>query len=125
MSAAVLVVDDDPGILMLLKDVLVEHGYRAYTAADGYAGLEAARAHRPDLILLDVLLPLGPDGIAVRYALSADQATMGIPVVFLTALAHSQIRDRGGDGAAATPILRKPFTMAALLACVSKHAVSS
>jgi CheY-like chemotaxis protein len=124
LSAAVLVVDDDADIRTLVADVLEEHGYRVYTAADGYTALQTARAQRPDMVLLDVFLELGPDGIAVRYALSADQATLAIPVVFLTALAPDQIRERGGDGASATPILRKPFTLAALLACVAKHAAN-
>lgn len=117
-----LVVDDDPDILQLTADVLSEHGYRVYAAADGYAALDIAREQMPELVLLDIFLDIGPDGIAVRYALSADRATLAIPVVFLTALPPEQIRERGGDGAAATPVLRKPFSLAALLACVAKYA---
>ena len=58
----ILVIDDEPSIINLVSAYLKPEGYEVYTAADGNAGLKAARAFKPDLIILDLMLP-GMDGI--------------------------------------------------------------
>ena len=63
MANKILVADDDPMVLTLVKDVLTAQGYEVITASDGKPGLEAARKERPDLILLDIMMP-GMDGYA-------------------------------------------------------------
>ena len=79
----VLVIDDDTLILSTLTELLRAHGHRALEAATGRAGIEIARAERPDLILVDHHMP-EMDGLAVVGALKADGATRAIPVVAFT-----------------------------------------
>ena len=81
----ILCVDDDPLIRQMLGDILRFHGYAVETAPDGEAGLEAAGRERPDLILLDVMMP-GIDGFEVCRLLKADPAMKSVPVIFLTAM---------------------------------------
>jgi DNA-binding response OmpR family regulator len=81
----ILCVDDDPLISQMLGDILRFHGYTVVTAPDGETGLEAAVRERPDLILLDVMMP-GIDGFEVCRLLKADPAMKAIPVIFLTAM---------------------------------------
>ncbi len=80
----VLIVDDEEDILELVEHHVAREGYGTRTAATGEDALEAVRAARPDLIVLDLLLP-GVDGLEVCRRLKADQSTAGIPVVMLTA----------------------------------------
>ncbi|MBC8506472.1 MAG: response regulator, partial [Chloroflexi bacterium] len=61
-NAKILVIDDEPGILKLVASYLEKESYQIFTAIDGPAGLKAARAYKPDLIVLDIMLP-GMDGI--------------------------------------------------------------
>lgn len=79
----ILVIDDDPGICRLIKDVLELEGFEVGVANDGYAGLRAIEADRPDCVVLDVMMP-GLDGHGV---LTRIRATGGkhLPVVMLTA----------------------------------------
>ncbi len=81
---SILVVDDDEGIQMTLKRVLLDHGYSVLSATSGERGIQVASAQRPDLILLDVILP-GMKGRAVCAKLKEDEKTKDIPVLFLTA----------------------------------------
>jgi DNA-binding response OmpR family regulator len=81
----ILCVDDDPLISQMLGDILRFHGYTVATAPDGETGLEAAARERPNLILLDVMMP-GIDGFEVCRLLKADAALKAIPVIFLTAM---------------------------------------
>ncbi len=76
----ILVVDDERPILALLSEYLASKGFQVLTARDGEAGLTAARAARPDLIVLDVMLPR-LDGYAVARALKGDPATAAIPII--------------------------------------------
>jgi CheY-like chemotaxis protein len=110
--ATVLVVEDNPLNLKLVRDVLGHAGYRVLEADDAERGIEMARAERPDLVLMDVQLP-GIDGVEALGRLRADEATAGIPVVALTALAMKEDRERflaaGFDG-----YLEKPVSVPAL-----------
>jgi len=118
MWHTVLVADDDESIRDLLVMVLTEAGYETLDAANGQTAVELALAHRPDLALLDVMMPV-MDGFATCQAIKADPRTAGIPVLLLTALAHTDSKVRGlSDGA--TDYITKPFENAELLARIKK-----
>jgi DNA-binding response OmpR family regulator len=90
----VLVVDDDAPIRLLCRVNLEAEGMEVLEAADGADGLEQARTARPDVVLLDVMLPK-LDGWRVAEALLDDPATDEIPIVFLTARAELRDQARG------------------------------
>lgn len=81
----ILCVDDDPLIRQMLGDILRFHGYKVETAPDGETGLEIAGRERPNLILLDIMMP-GIDGFEVCRLLKADPVMKAVPVIFLTAM---------------------------------------
>ncbi len=87
-------VDDEAPIRLLCRVNLEAEGMEVLEAADGLAALEQARAQRPDVILLDVMMP-GLDGWRVAEELLGDPATSAIPIVFLTARAELRDRERG------------------------------
>jgi len=90
----VLVVDDEAPIRLLCRVNLEAAGMQVCEAADGIAGLAAAREEPPDVILLDVMMP-GMDGWQVLEGLLADDRTKDIPIVFLTARAELRDQARG------------------------------
>jgi two-component system alkaline phosphatase synthesis response regulator PhoP len=83
-SARILVVDDDPQIVRLVRSYLEQAGFAVDTAGHGDEVLPAVRSRRPDLIVLDLMLP-GRDGMEITRALRADTALAAIPLVMLTA----------------------------------------
>jgi DNA-binding response OmpR family regulator len=92
--ARVLVIDDEEPIRLLCRVNLEAAGMEVSEAEDGKAGLEAARADPPDVILLDVMMP-GMDGWRVFEQLLEDEATAQVPIVFLTARAELRDQARG------------------------------
>lgn len=113
MIANVLVVDDDPKITQLLRRTLSLEGYKVQTADSGVAGLDAARSHEPDLVILDVLMP-GMDGLEVCRRLRASSST---PILMLTAKDDVSDRVEGLDSGADDYVV-KPFALEELLARV-------
>ncbi|HYN87808.1 MAG TPA: response regulator transcription factor [Ardenticatenaceae bacterium] len=109
----VLIVDDDRRITDMLRRTFAYEGYRVVTAADGYEALAKAEAERPDVVVLDWLMP-GLDGIEVAQRLRAARAT---PVLMLTARDAVEDRVLGLDSGA-DDYLVKPFAPAELLARV-------
>jgi two-component system, OmpR family, alkaline phosphatase synthesis response regulator PhoP len=108
----VLVVDDEPDVLLLCRVNLEFEGYRVIEAGDGEQAMEKVREERPDIILLDVMMPK-MDGWQVLAALKADEDTADIPIVMLTARVQDQDQIRGWSGGAAEYIT-KPFSPLAL-----------
>jgi CheY-like chemotaxis protein/phosphoribosyl 1,2-cyclic phosphodiesterase len=108
----VLIVDDAPDIVNLLTQALRAEGLRLLSASDGEAALKIARAERPDLILLDWLLP-GRDGLDVCRTLraEADPRLRDVPVVLITAQTEPE-HIAAGFAAGATDYLTKPFRIA-------------
>jgi DNA-binding response OmpR family regulator len=103
----VLCIDDEAPIRTLARVNLEANGFEVLEAADGTEGLRRARAEKPDLILLDVMMP-GVDGWRVGRELVADEATNDIPIIFLTA--RSELRDRAqGLDLGAVEYVTKPF----------------
>jgi DNA-binding response OmpR family regulator len=103
----VLVIDDEAPIRLLCRVNLEAEGMPVLEAGDGPSGLESARAHRPDVILLDVMMP-GLDGWGVAEALLEDLRTAEIPIIFLTARAEFRDRARGLD-IGGVDYITKPF----------------
>jgi DNA-binding response OmpR family regulator len=103
----VLVVDDDAPIRLLCRVNLEAEGMEVLEAADGADGLEKARASRPDVVLLDVMLPK-LDGWRVAEALLEDPRTGKIPIVFLTARAELRDQARGLE-IGGVDYITKPF----------------
>ena len=117
MSAAkILVVDDTPSNVKLLADVLGARGYAVITAASGAEALETVDRERPDLVLLDVMMP-GMSGYDVCRKLRANPATTMLPVVMVTALDPGQERVKGIE-AGADDFLSKPIHQPEILARV-------
>jgi two-component system cell cycle response regulator DivK len=85
-AALVLIVEDNPRNLKLARDLLDYAGYRTLTATTAEEGIELARSHRPDLVLMDVQLP-GMDGVTGLTRLREQAAFAAIPVVAVTAFA--------------------------------------
>ncbi|HEX4677835.1 MAG TPA: response regulator [Gaiellaceae bacterium] len=107
MATRVLVIDDEAPIRLLCRVNLEAEGMEVLEAADGPSGLAAARAERPDVILLDVMMP-GLDGWRVAEELLDDEGTQAIPIVFLTARAELRDRARGID-LGGVDYVTKPF----------------
>ena len=112
----VLIVDDEPAILELVRFTLEDDRVRVLEASDGPAALELARVERPALILLDVRMP-HLDGIEVCRRLRTDAALGSTRIVMLTAADQEADRARG-LAAGADEYLSKPFSPLALLALV-------
>ncbi|MBI2887773.1 MAG: response regulator [Chloroflexi bacterium] len=108
----ILVVDDEPEIVELLARALEPEGFRLLKAYDGDGALQAAISERPDLILLDWMLP-GMSGLEVcrRLRAAADPQIRDVPVVLITARTTTQDMAEG-FAAGATDYLTKPFTLA-------------
>ena len=112
----VLVIDDEAPIRLLCRVNLEAEKMEVLEAADGPTGLEQARAAKPDVILLDVMMP-GLDGWQVAEQLLEDDRTRSIPIVFLTARAEFRDRARGLD-IGGVDYVTKPFNPLELAALV-------
>ena len=87
-GASILVVDDDPEIVAMLTTRLGHRGYKVTAASDGHRALELAKREKPDLVLLDVMMP-GKSGWEVARALKQDPETENIKIVMLSAIGPS------------------------------------
>jgi len=111
-----LVIEDDPDIVELLRYNLEREGYRVLVATDGERGLGDAARHQPDLVLLDLMLP-GMDGLEVCKRLRAQDGTRGIPILMLTAKSEETDVVIGLE-MGADDYLAKPFSPRELVARV-------
>jgi len=105
--STILLVDDNPQIIAILSDLLRPLDYRLLSAMNGNDALELAAAHRPDLVLLDVMMP-GMNGFSVCQALRADPQLARVPVIMITALDDRASRLHGFE-AGADDFIGKPF----------------
>ncbi|MEQ1530962.1 MAG: response regulator transcription factor [Methylococcales bacterium] len=113
-NTVVMIVDDTPGNLALLSDMLSEFGYRVLVATDGLSALEQIQYLKPDIILLDVMMP-GIDGYETCKRLKANPSTANIPILFMTALSELEDLLRGFDQGA-VDYLVKPIRPPEVLA---------
>lgn len=109
----ILCVDDEKMILGLLESIFTQEGFAVLTALDGRRGLQLAKEKKPDLVLLDVMMP-GMDGFQVCRELRSDPAMAKLPIVILTAMQDPQLTRKWFE-AGATLALRKPFDREQLL----------
>jgi formate hydrogenlyase transcriptional activator len=121
MSAqeTILVVDDAPANIRLLLDTLDGLGFRILVARDGRSAVAQARNARPDLVLLDVMMP-GVDGFETCGQLRSGAQTADIPVIFMTALSEIADKVRGFE-AGGVDYITKPFQQEEVLARVTAH----
>ena len=101
----IVVVDDEFGLVDVLAVTLADLGYQVHTADNGKRALETMREHRPDLVILDCMMPV-LDGPGVIAAMRADPSLAGIPVLLTSAMPEATIRTKC-DGYRA--FLHKPF----------------
>ncbi len=118
-KGTILVVDDSPPSLDVLRDTLEGEGYRVYVATSGEKALVRALQSMPDIILLDVLMP-GMDGFETCRRLKADEKIREIPVIFMTGLTDTAHKIRGFEVGGADYVT-KPIEIGELVARVAMH----
>ncbi len=111
---SILVVDDEQHILELIRYNLEKEGYKVLAAADGKTAVEVARSEKPDLVLLDVMLP-GFDGLSVCRALRQNDSTRKIPIIMISARGEELDKVLGLE-MGADDYVTKPFSIRELLA---------
>jgi CheY-like chemotaxis protein len=116
MAPLVLIVDDDSAIVVSLKFLMEQCGYTVLLAYDGEEALEMVRSHRPDIVLLDIMLP-GIDGYRVCEMIRRDPALKAVRIVFLTAKGNEEDIAKGLV-LGADAYLTKPFANKELVATV-------
>ncbi|HWP94929.1 MAG TPA: response regulator [Gammaproteobacteria bacterium] len=114
----VLVIEDSPTELMLMAKWCKEAGYDAVTAATGEEGLRRAKEDRPDIILLDVVMP-DRNGFQIARDLKKDQSTAGIPIIIVSTKGE-QIDIMWGKKQGAIEYLVKPVNAAQLTAAIKR-----
>ena len=114
----VLIVDDDPVFVKLLQTDLHVAGYEALSAKDGYKGIEVARKERPDLIIMDIMMP-GMDGHRTSELIKESHLTADIPIIYVTAkdglLDEELAMELGADF-----YLKKPYEPDILLSVIQQ-----
>lgn len=114
----ILWIDDDRLVLGVCTSALEAHGYRVLFTTDAATGVATAKAERPDVILLDVLMPT-MTGLEVCQHLRADPNIKNTPIILLTALEDAGVGSMG-EKAGATLTLRKPFAPESILETVER-----
>jgi two-component system KDP operon response regulator KdpE len=114
MHEKILVVDDEPRLVRLVSEVLAATGYQVSVANSGKSAIEMAAIDQPDLVLLDIVMPMGPDGYEVCRRI---REFSSVPVIMLTAKAQEADMLRGFD-VGADDYLTKPFSSKELVARV-------
>ncbi|MEM8805157.1 MAG: response regulator [Cyanobacteria bacterium P01_G01_bin.38] len=115
----ILIVDDNPTNLEVLSESLIQEGFQVAVAIDGESALEQVNYHRPELILLDVMMP-GINGFETCHRLKENPETYDIPVIFMTALSDTENKVKGLS-LGAIDYITKPFQHEEVLARVRVH----
>jgi DNA-binding response OmpR family regulator len=118
MAKKVLVVDDDSDIQAILRASLEKHGYEVASALDAMQGPMIAQRIKPDLVILDIMMPAG-GGLSVLSRLRQNMNTMSVPILVYSAVPPEQIRETRPD-TANLQVFTKPQDMTALLDEVRK-----
>jgi two-component system cell cycle response regulator DivK len=116
MSRRVLVVEDQEDNRRIIRDLLTSVGYELFEATDGLAGVRLAKEHRPDLILMDIQLPV-VDGYEATRRIKADPELSAIPIVVVTSYALSGDEQKA-RAAGCDAYVAKPFSPRQLLATI-------
>jgi CheY-like chemotaxis protein len=112
----VLVVDDEFGIVDVLETILIDEGYRVLTACNGKQGLVRLSAEKPDVVLLDFMMPI-LGGAEMLRAMAAEPVHQRIPVIMISSLREDVIAEKCKGYAA---FLHKPFRAAAVLSTIAR-----
>ena len=123
MTRKILIIEDDPMGLRLLRDLLKVSGYNTIEATDGERGVESAKANKPDLILMDVMMPK-MDGYTACHQIKTGKSTQNIPVVMVTSL-DQPLNKALGEGVGADGYITKPVNREELLAVISRFLPTS
>ena len=123
MAARILIVDDEPNIVLSLEFLLRKEGYEVATAPSGDVALHQAAAFRPHLLVLDVMLPV-IDGFEICRQLRADPSQAPLKILLLTARGHAAEVERGVQVGADT-YMTKPFATRDLVAKVRQLLATS
>ncbi len=115
----VVCIEDEPEMIDLVKLILSRKGYQVVGAMGGREGLDAIQAHKPDLVLLDLMMP-DMDGWEVYQKMKADDSTKAIPVIVVTAKAQSIDKVLGLHIAKVDDYITKPFGPQELLQSVEQ-----
>ena len=118
MSNKILVIEDDPVSSRLASYTLEKAGYQVVTASNGLQGLRKARSEKPDLLILDVMLP-GVDGFEICHRLRADPQTAQLPILMLSAK-FQEIDRQTGLKAGANVYLTKPVSPSEMVSRVEE-----
>ena len=119
MSKRILVVEDQEDNRQILRDLLTSVGFELFEAEDGEKGVAAAAAHRPDLILMDIQMPI-LDGYEATRRIKANPELKGIPIIVVTSYALSGDEDKA-RAAGCDDYITKPYSPRQLLAKVNAH----
>lgn len=119
MERTILIIEDEKLIIVSTQMVLEAAGFRVESATNGEAGISKARELRPDLVLLDIMMP-GIDGWETLTRLKRDPETATIPVIIFTAREHTRGHQKSTEMGAAD-YFRKPFEPDELIELVEKH----
>jgi len=116
----ILIVDDEPDVLLLLGERLDKQGYDVLKASSGKEAIEIAAKREPDLIILDIAMP-GMDGSEVSSVLRNDPKTRSIPIIFLTCLFTKQEEKVCGHLLGQNFFIAKPYDVGELLGEIDKR----
>jgi CheY-like chemotaxis protein len=116
--ATILCIDDDRIVLSFCSDALERQGFRTLVANDGPAGIDSAKRERPDLILLDVMMP-GMNGLETCRLLRAEPTIRDTPIILLTASDDPDLGAKGRE-VGATVTIRKPFGSSNIIGAVEQ-----
>ena len=120
----IVIIDDDEDLCALTRKVLVKYGHEAFAFSDALQGIAHSQNNRPDLILMDVMMPQlsGPE---IVQQLKQDAQLKSVPVVFLTGLVTGHEKNLQEEGISvsgiAYPTLGKPYEIASLLGAVQRY----
>jgi two-component system, cell cycle response regulator DivK len=119
MSKRILVVEDQEDNRRILRDLLTNVGFQLVEAEDGAQGVAAAETHRPDLILMDIQMPI-VDGYEATRRIKANPTLATIPVIVVTSYALSGDEDKA-RAAGCDDYITKPYSPRQLLAKIKEH----
>lgn len=114
MSKKVLIIDDELSVQKAISDELTENGLKAIIASDGMEGLEKVKSEKPDLILLDIIMPK-LDGVSVLKELQKDSDTSNIPVIILTNLSDKEAFKISMESGGTDYLVKSDYTLEQVL----------
>jgi DNA-binding response OmpR family regulator len=115
----ILFIEDESALQKTFRDILEKEGYQMISALDGESGLRLAKSEKPDLILLDLILPR-KDGFEVLKELKSDESTKEIPVIVLTNLEDIESVERAIELGATTYLVKAQYTLEEVIQKVKK-----